>query len=111
MTDLEVVRFDTEHLWVKGRWFSVHDVADAALSAVVAAGSRNPAFDMPPFCYSGCPYADAILALGCDEISPAPDTARAMLTPHDGKKPARCREPIWPEVFGVDQDLYERGAA
>ncbi|MDZ7906423.1 MAG: hypothetical protein U5N55_12055 [Cypionkella sp.] len=102
----EVYRTDTEHLIVRGKWFDARAVSQAAYDAVKAAGSKNPAFDMPPFCYTGCPYPDAILALELPEVDP-PQKYRVMYVPHDGKKPYRGREPIWPQVFGLDQSLYE----
>jgi hypothetical protein len=96
------------YLRVDDRWFTVQSVADAAYRRLEEAGSSNPAFDAPPFCFTGCPYADAILALGLPYTLTPPESATVEYVPHDGKKPWRAREPIWPAVFGVDATLYER---
>lgn len=103
----DVIRTDTGHLRVGNKWFAVQDVSAAAFEAVRAAGSTNPAFDMPPFCFTGCPYGEAILKLGVQEVA-APTHYQVQYVPHDGKKLWRAREPIWPRVFGLDPSLYEK---
>jgi hypothetical protein len=62
---------------------------------------------MIPLFYTGSPYGEAIVDLGCEPVVP-PDSFRIESVPHDMRKPWRRIEPIWPEVFGVDQLLYEK---
>ncbi|MCU0909770.1 MAG: hypothetical protein MUE98_00050 [Rhodobacteraceae bacterium] len=102
----DVIRTDTEHMRVSGKWFRTADLADAAFDLVRRAGSENPAFDMPPFFYTGSPYGEALLALGVAPCDPPP-SYRVMFTPHFGKSPWWRRAPIWPSVFGVDPALNE----
>jgi len=101
-----VVRTNTGHLLVDGCWFNVSDVSSKAHQVVKDYGSNNPGFDSPPFCYTGCPYAEAILSLGCEETTP-PEEWQVEILPRMKEKPWRSREPIWPEVFGIDQTLHE----
>lgn len=102
----EVFRTDTGHLCVKGIWLIVEDVVEATYQCIKKAGSKNIAFDMPPFLYTGCPYPDAILDLGCTPVLP-PNSYRIEYVEQDGKKPWHSRTPIWPVVFDVDKSLHE----
>lgn len=101
-----VQRTNTGHLVVDGKWYWLQDVADAAYKKLKAAGSSNPAFDMPPLFFTGSPYGDAVHRLGCTEVRP-PKTYRVEYVPHGGRKPWRAISPIWPEVFGLDAKAYE----
>lgn len=103
----EVIRTDTGHMRVNDVWLLTKEVSDKAFAVVKAAGSNNPAFDAPPFCRTGCPYPDAILSLGCKEVEP-PKEYRVECVFHDEKKPWRQREPIWPHIFKIDQNLHEQ---
>ena len=105
--NIKVIRTDTGHIKVGDTWFTVQSLVDAAFDKVKAAGSTNPAFDQPPFFYSGSPYGDAILTLGCTPMESGPKDFKVEWVCHDGKKPWRSRDPIWPELFAVDQALYE----
>ena len=96
---MNVTRTNTGHIRVNGKWFNLTDVVNAAFDKVRASGSDNPAFDMPPFFYTGAPYAEAIIALGCDEVAP-PKSYRAEYVPPLGEV-WRSREPAWPAIFGV----------
>lgn len=87
---------------VSDKCFLLSDLADAAYAALVDHGSRNPGFDMPPFFYTGSPYGEAILKMGCPEVDP-PRAWRAEYVPQDGVEPWANRKPIWPEVFGIEQ--------
>lgn len=86
-------------LLIDGHFYSLSDCVDLAYNAVVYSGSKNPAFDMPPWFYSGSPYADAILALGVMRVKP-PEAFQAEFVPKSALGWA-ARPPAWPEIFGV----------
>ena len=60
--DREVLR-GGEYLKVGGDFYNLHDLGDAAFE-LVKQTSTNPGFDLPPWFYSGSPYAEQIRALG-----------------------------------------------
>lgn len=106
LDDLKVRRTDTGHIAVGDKFFCMSEIYDAAEEKLRAAGAKNIPFNMAPFFYTGCPYGQAIMDLGVSEVS-RPRFFRVEVVPHDGKRPFRFHEPIWPEVFGLDQSLYE----
>lgn len=95
---MTVVRTDTGHICSNGRWYNLRDLVDTAFERVRAWGSDNPAFDAPNWFYTGSPYADEIVALGCAEVD-APKEYRIESVPRLGKV-CRSREPQWPVIFG-----------
>lgn len=69
MTGAEVIRTDTEHLRVRGKWFDARACVDLEYERAKAEHPDNPAFWMRPMFCTGSGYADAILALGADEVT------------------------------------------
>ena len=61
---------------VDGQAYSLRDLVDASYAMVKGLGSKNPGSDMPPWFYSGSPYADQIKALGVQPI-PVPENFSA----------------------------------
>lgn len=102
MNDI-VIRTNTGHICANGKWYSMFALTDKAFAIVKASGSNNPAFDAPPWFYTGSPYADAIVNLGCKEVTP-PTSYNVECVPLLGKV-WRSREPAWPEIFNVDVEL------
>ena len=98
-----VTRTNTGHIRANGKWYSLHALADKAFAIVKASGSNNPAFDAPPWFYTGSPYADAIVNLGCKEVT-EPPVYQVECVPPLGKV-WRSKEPAWPEIFNVDVEL------
>ena len=96
---MNVIRTNTGHIRANGKWFLMADILESTFSTIEKAGSNNPAFDSPPWFYSGSPYADAICALGCAETD-APEEYLVEYVPPLGKV-WRAREPAWPTIFGV----------
>ena len=72
MTHLRVMRTDA-HIQIGDQWFSTRSLVNAAYDRIVSAGSKNPAFDSPPFFWTGSPYGVQILSLGCETVA-APET-------------------------------------
>ena len=99
MTEL-VVRTDTGHICANGKWYTLSALSDKALARVTASGSKNPGFDMPPWFYTGSPYADEIESLGCAEVTP-PTEYRKEHVPALGVV-WRSREPAWPSIFNCE---------
>jgi hypothetical protein len=99
---LPVIRTRCGHMRVGVKWFRLRDLGDAAHARLVAGGSDNPGFDMPPFFRSGAPYGEQLLALGCPEVSP-PASYAVEWVPQFDHAPWRARLPIWPRIFGVNQ--------
>lgn len=100
-----VVRTNTGHVFVGQRCFRLRDLGNAAYRKVVDAGSSNPAYDLPPFFWTGSPYGEAILLLNCAQVDP-PSHWLIEHVPRGSRRPWKSHRPIWPEVFGVDPDLY-----
>lgn len=96
MTEL-VVRTDTGHICANGKWYTLSTLGDKVFDIVTASGSNNPAFDMPPWFYTGSPYADEIESLGCAEVIP-PTQYQKEYVPALGDV-WRSREPAWPSIF------------
>jgi len=94
---MTIVRTDTGHICANGSWYNLHDLVDTVFERVKAWGSNNPGFDTPNWFYTGSPYADEIVALGCSEVD-APANYRIECVPRLGKV-WRSREPMWPEIF------------
>jgi hypothetical protein len=98
-----VMRTNTGHIFVNGKCYNLFALVNKAFAIVKASGSNNPAFDMPPWFYTGSPYADAIVNLGCKEVAP-PTSYKVECVPELGKV-WRSREPAWPKIFNVDVEL------
>ena len=99
MTKL-VVRTDTGHICANVKWYTLSALSDKAFARVTASGSKNPGFDMPPWFYTGSPYADEIESLGCAEVTPSTEYRKEHV-------PAlgvvwRSREPAWPSIFNCE---------
>jgi hypothetical protein len=98
-----VTRTNTGHIFANGKCYSLFALVNKAFDIVKASGSNNPAFDMPPWFYTGSPYADAIVNLGCEELTP-PDIYMVECVPPLGNV-WRSREPAWAKIFNVDVKL------
>lgn len=98
-----VTRTNTGHICANGKWYTLYALVDNAFDIVKSSGSNNPAFDMPPWFYTGSPYADAIVNLGCAEV-PAPSIYMVECLPLLGNV-WRSREPAWPSIFNMDVEL------
>lgn len=94
---MDVIRTDTGHICANGKWYNLSDLVNIAYNIVKDSGSSNPAFDTPPWFYTGSPYADEIVSLGCDVID-APKTYKVEHVPELGYV-WRSREPAWPKIF------------
>lgn len=87
---------------VGNRCFSLAALTRATYEAVKRAGSQNPAYDMPPWFYSGSEYGREICDLGVPFVVGFPDAFAPEYVPKS--TPSLCgRPPIWPEVFGRGQ--------
>lgn len=92
-----VIRTDTGHICANGKWYTLSVLVDKVFEIVKTSGSNNPAFDMPPWFYTGSPYADELVNLGCKEVT-APETYKVEYVPALGKV-WRSRELTWPSIF------------
>lgn len=99
MTEL-VVRTDTGHIRANGKWYALSTLVDKAFALVTASGSSNPAFDMPPWFYTGSSYANEIENLGCVEVTPPTEYIKEYV-PALGEV-WRSREPAWPSIFNCE---------
>jgi hypothetical protein len=94
---MSVFRTDTGQICANGKWFDLRALVDTAFERVRAWGSDNPGFDAPNWFYTGSPYADEIVALGCAGVD-APKEYRIESVPPLGKV-WRSRDPLWPVIF------------
>ncbi len=65
-----VTRNSNDQVCANGNWYDLQELVNAAYNRAKKAGSKNPAFDIPSWFYTGSPYANEIVALGCTTIEP-----------------------------------------
>lgn len=97
---MRVIRTNSGHICANKRWYVLKDLVDRAFEIAKKSGSINPAFDTPSWFYTGSPYADEIVALGC-ETTNEPENYQIECVPKLGKV-WRSREPAWPEIFNCE---------
>lgn len=78
---------------VDGQAYNLRALVKASYAMVKELGSKNPGFDMPPWFFSGSPYAEQIKALGVQPI-PIPENFTAEYLPQSTPGWSR-RPPIW----------------
>lgn len=64
---MSVDRTSNDRVCANGKWYDLQDLVAAAYNRAKEAGSKNPAFDIPSWFYTGSPYANEIVELGCKE--------------------------------------------
>lgn len=102
MSAVEVIRTDREFMRVRGQWFTTRQIADACDRKVAQWFADHPeegprfCTNRPPFFRSGSPYADAILALGCEPIAAPADPGCEVWTP---VLPAALEHVLWRRIF------------
>lgn len=97
---MNVIRTDTSHICANGNWYRLKDLVERAFEIVKESGSNNPGFDTPSWFYTGSPYANEIVALGCDTTN-EPANYRIECVPRLGRV-WRSREPAWPKIFNCE---------
>lgn len=95
---MNVIRTNTEHLCVGDKWFLMKDLMEKVWS-IVSKQSDNPAFDFPPWFYTGSPYGEDILNLNVKECEPPKEYSvvcvpKVNITYHK-------RIPNWPAIFNT----------
>jgi hypothetical protein len=95
---VRVLRTDTGHIVIDGKWFPLMALRDQLEAMLIAAGSRNVAFDMPPAFFTGSPFGPLLLDLGVPEVSP-PQTFRVEFVPIFDEEPWRAFEPMWKRLW------------
>jgi hypothetical protein len=82
-------------------YFSLSEVVDHVYT-IVCQYSDNPGFDMPPWFFSGSPYADEILRLGITPIQHQVREFTPEFTP--AARPTwRANEPKWMSIFNSEE--------
>jgi hypothetical protein len=94
---MRVIRTDTGHVRVDGKWFSMRSLREALWQTLEDAGSTNVAFDIPGAFYSGSPWGDVLLSLGVVEVA-EPANWRAEYVPPLGVV-WRAHRPLWEALW------------
>lgn len=89
-------------LLIDGVPYSIMTLRDAVIEKL-RPHTKNIGYNIPPFFYSGSPYADAMLALGVDPKDEVPDNFRAEWVPQSTKPAAMSQNQIWPKIFNVEK--------
>lgn len=74
-----IIRTNTEHMCIDGKWFKTKDLSDAAYKKL-SMYTSNPGYHMPHMFKTHSKYANALLSLGVLETE-APKNYLVMVLP------------------------------
>lgn len=85
--------------------YSISALRDAAIEKL-RPHTKNIGYHMPPFFYTGSPYADAMLALGVEPMGKIPKNFKAECVPRATTPAAMSQNQIWPKIFNVNKKYH-----
>jgi hypothetical protein len=104
---MRVLRDSTNDLLkVDENYFSLSQIVDRVYE-IVSKHSSNPGFDMPPWFYSGSPYADEILNIGIEPLKLKPKEFQPEFLPQSNNKNWKAKQPLWTKIFNCEEKLNE----
>lgn len=90
---------------IDGVPYQLSTLRDAAIKKLKP-HTKNVGYNMPPFFYTGSPYADAMLALGVTPMHEIPSGFQVECVPQATKPAAMSQNQIWPQVFNVNKKYH-----